>query len=93
MRHDPIDGCCILWPMQFEKILEAYRRASKYWCPTLNKFAEGAGWPVVRQPLCRSSETLQCLIAAALACCSEDARSEALDGGMSSSGRDTFETE
>ena len=31
--------------LQFEKILEAYRRASKYWCPTLNKFAEGAGWP------------------------------------------------
>ena len=27
---------------QFEDVLAAYRQHSKLWCPTLNKFAEGA---------------------------------------------------
>ena len=34
-------GTCL----QFDKILESYRRASKYWSGTLNRFAEGGALP------------------------------------------------
>ncbi len=37
-----LDGCL---RMQFEAILEEYRRSSKQWSATLHKFAEGACSP------------------------------------------------
>jgi hypothetical protein len=45
VRRDSFD-CMPGWSLalQFERTLEAYRRASKQWSATLNRFAEGSWW-------------------------------------------------
>lgn len=36
---------CATARAQFDDVLASYRQHSRLWCPTLNKFAEGAPWP------------------------------------------------